>query len=102
MSDFKDKTGVPIKVGDFIAYGHAMGRSAGLRFGKVLALKKRERRYQSDPGASITVIGVEDDWSHNAPKLCSRVGTLQYPERTIVLDRIPDPHYTLLSEFKWP
>ena len=34
-----DKTGTEIKEGDFIVYGHALGRCAGLRIGKVLAIK---------------------------------------------------------------
>lgn len=99
--EIQDKTGHPINVGDFLAYGHALGRSAGLRFGKVLDIKPRTARYNGDPGVAITVIGVDEGW--RGPSLCSRVGTLQYPDRTIVLEpeRMPAELKGLLDAFVW-
>lgn len=98
-----DKTGRRIDLGDFVVYGHALGRSAGLRFGKVLAIKPRPPRFHSDPAVSITVIGIEDDWSHREVALCSRVGTLQFPERTVVIEpeRMPANLKALLDAFVW-
>lgn len=89
-------------VGSYIAYGHALGRCAGLRFGKVLAIREKEQRHPSDPGVSIRVIGVSDDWDSEPPKLCSRAGTLMYPNRILVLkaSAIPDTHRQLLDSYK--
>ena len=36
---FKDKCGKVLTSGDFIVYGHALGRCAGLRYGKVIDVK---------------------------------------------------------------
>lgn len=99
----KDKAGRQINVGDYIAYGHALGRCAGLRIGKVLAIKYQEKEVgcgqykELRPDWRITVIGVSDDWDHNAPELCSRKGTLMFPNRIIVLDSIPLIHRKLLE-----
>lgn len=97
-----DKLGQEIKVGHYIAYGHAMGRSAGLRIGRVHAIKHtpKERMYHGDSGWRITVQGVDDDWNHRKPELCKRMGTLLFPDRVIVLDvrHIPEQHLALLSD----
>lgn len=79
----KDKLEQEIKVGDWIAYGHALGRCAGIRIGWVLAIKEN---------GNLTVQGINDDWSRLGVKLCDRKGTLQFPEeRVIVLpvDSVP-------------
>lgn len=80
-----DRTGRPINVGDYIVYGHALGRCAGLQFGKVLAIKFRQARYH-DPNVAITVIGVDEDFGHK-PKLNRSTGALLFPSRIVVLDR---------------
>lgn len=96
-----DKLGQPITPGCIIAYGHALGRCAALRLGKVIKVsgtltpgftytggsypEKREYR--------ITVFGANDDnVDHNepdkkneAPALLSKKSTLQFPNRVIVL-----------------
>ena len=102
-----DKSGKPIMVGAYIVYGHALGRSAGLRFGKVLAIREKgPSHYPSslDSLASIRVIGVDDDWNTNEPKLCSRTGTLQFPNRLLVLEAedLPETHRQLLDGYKAP
>ncbi len=71
----KDKIGQEIKVGDLIAYGHALGRCAGLRIGKVL-----------EAGPKLVVWGVDDDWSREKPRLLSKKSRLFYPDRCVVLD----------------
>ena len=98
-----DKTGKQITIGDFIVYGHAIDRSAALRFGKVLAIKPRQKRFPNDPGVSIAVIGVDGDWSHREPSLNSRFGTLQFSVRVVVLEpeRIPTKSKVLLDSFVW-
>lgn len=97
MNKLYDKNGREIKVGDYIVYGHAIDRSAGLRFGRVLKIKIGTGRevWGRPEGTAITVIGVVDDrysldkdrnLVRQPPELLSRVGTLMYPERIIVLD----------------
>jgi len=83
----KDKLGREIVVGDFIVYGHALGRSAGLRIGKVLDVTHKPGRYPSDSPWRIRVQGVDDDWARagvDRPLELCRPGTLQFPERTVV------------------
>lgn len=102
-----DKIGQPITEGSIIAYGHALGRCAGIRIGKVLkAERKQELNWDDKPTGKtvvrITVMGVDDDWSHREMELTSRKGTLQFPERIIVLDpaKVPATFMTLLEQVK--
>jgi hypothetical protein len=104
-----DKTNKEIHVNDYIVYGHALGRCAGLRIGKVLKIKEKESRWGQETikSFSITVIGVDDDWvnyspyTNSEPKLCSHVGHLLYPNRIIVLDKsnVPEKYIELLESY---
>ena len=88
-----DIVGQRIKVGDIIAYGHALGRCAGLRIGKVLAINTfEERRYRYSTSnhemqtcAHFTVWGVERGWGDEHATLCKTKGTLQFDDRIVVL-----------------
>jgi hypothetical protein len=83
-----DKSGHEITVGAYIVYGHALGRCAGLRFGKVLAIKpKAKPRSRLDSQWSITVIGYDDDALMAYNRVCDRTGTLGYPDRIMVIPR---------------
>lgn len=102
----KDRLGRDITPGCYIAYGHALGRCAGLRIGKVLEVKEAKlqawqspRHPDADPDWRITVMGVDDDWNHRAPELCKRKGTLMFPDRMIVLDfdKLPATYQQLLE-----
>ena len=87
----KDKTGnQEILVGSYIVYGHAMGRCAGLKFGKVIKVDDKDRYH---------VIGVDDDWIRQRIELTKK-GILQFPERIIVLpfEMLPDYAQELLGE----
>jgi hypothetical protein len=99
--EVRDKLGVPITPGVFIAYGHALGRCAGLRIGKVLAVKEREKTYGNDNGVSITVWGVDDEWEglYDSVSLCKSKGTLMFPSRIVVIPRkgIPKEYLALLD-----
>lgn len=106
-----DKLGQPVVVGSIIAYGHALGRCAGLRIGRVLDLTQKTRfdwlgpRDQPQPLQwQATVIGVDDDWARVAPKLNEKTGTLFFPERWIVLldQQVPAAYRDLLAGFEWP
>lgn len=96
----KDKLGKDIVVGSYIAYGHALGRCAGLRIGKVLAIKHIPKSNPHYYGSEwrITVRGVDDDWSPHSPmELCKKNGTLQFPDRIVVLLNVPDVYVALLE-----
>lgn len=85
-----DKAGQEIKSGCIIVYGHALGRCAGLRFGKVLAAKsfdngKNHHITECNTDYRITVWGIDDDWAHRGPNLLSKKSTLMFPDRILVL-----------------
>jgi hypothetical protein len=120
----KDKTGQPILVGSCIAYGHALGRCAGLRIGKVLKVEfewkddvwvenwqTHEKRLHTAGHYEykIKVWGVDDDYEgHYGVNLCKTAGFLTYPSRILVVDpkTLPPEYVTLLSPvedgFKYP
>lgn len=86
-----DKSGHPITVGSYIVYGHALGRCAGLRFGKVLGVKRKPKPsyrelLDSDSQWSVTVIGFNDDFSWcNSYGINDKTGTLGFPDRILVI-----------------
>lgn len=84
-----DKLGRALAVGDFIVYGHALGRCAALRIGRILDIRSVEVKqlWNQEPKQEwrIRVAHLDDDWDGN-PKSCgTRAGTLQYPKRTLRL-----------------
>jgi hypothetical protein len=93
-----DKIGQPITEGCIIAYGHALGRCAGIRIGKVVKLSRQAKAHGDV--FRITVHGVDDDWTHYPLKLTNKKGTLQFPDRIIVLDPaiVPAKFMSLLEE----
>lgn len=99
----RDKLGRAFKAGDFIAYGHALGRSAGLRIGKVLDIRRvGGLSYGPDyavpkPVYRIAVVGADDDWDARELTLCKK-GTLYYPERCLLLDSVPPSYMKLYNE----
>ena len=99
----EDKIGQEISVGSFIVYGHALGRSAGLRLGRVLEISKGKPG-PFDKGWSIKVIGIEDnEYWDKPPEACQRVGTLKFPERIVVLNKrkFPKNLKKILDEYEW-
>jgi hypothetical protein len=72
---FKDKSGRELQVGDIIAYGHALGRCPGIRYGKVLGFKEGKDitsySYTDKKAVKVMVQGVDDDWPREAPKLAT-------------------------------
>jgi hypothetical protein len=103
----RDKIGQRVDVGSFIAYGHALGRCAGLRVGLVLALGRTEPpawRTNDGPGWKATVIGIDDDWEHRPVQVCDRIGTLFFPNRWLVLDpeTLPATYRSALDAYVWP
>jgi len=98
---FTDKCGRVVQVGDLIVYGHALGRCAGLRYGKALRIVSREKGYESDGNSKLQVIGVDDDWGHRVPELLTRKSYLKFPARVLVVsrDQIPKQIFDLLDSF---
>jgi len=104
VSKVYDKVGQEITKGCFIAYGHALGRCAGLRVGRVESVniqektqydweKKKDIPYDE---ISVTVLGIDDDWDEK-PHLLEKKSTLFFPERMIVLYSVPEK-FTKLYE----
>src|ERR1039457_5588875 len=94
-----DKIGQEITVGSYIVYGHALGRCAGLRFGKVLRIKyEKTNDWDHEPTFKVKVWGVNDEWTYE-PVLCSTPGTLNFPDRMLVVDSklIPPDFLALLQ-----
>jgi len=85
-----DRTGTLIEVGDIVLYAHNLDRSAGLQWGKVVALDYGDDRYKFPRGVRVHVRGVSE-YSSRPPTLLLRVGRLQYPDRVVVipLPRVP-------------
>lgn len=100
-AEFYDKIGQRIVPGSIIAYGHAMGRCAGIRIGKVIKTQWKDvEKYSYSPSCRITVHGIDDDWSSQPPKLALKKGTLMFPDRIIVLNpsTIPSAYQCLLDD----
>ena len=94
-----DKLGQEITSGAYIAYGHALGRCAGIRIGKVLKIVQKRHEWRDEDVLQITVQGVDDDWSYRGPELTSRKGILNFPDRIIVLakSQVPATYLALLE-----
>ncbi len=100
-----DKIGQEIKEGSYIVYGHALGRCAALKLGLVLKVgfAKKEGLYSKH---RITVIGTDEMrlWELNnidIPYL-TKVGTLMFPDRIIILPRekIPGNILELFDQYQ--
>jgi hypothetical protein len=61
-----------------------MGRCAGLRYGRVIAVQwsKTPTWSSAAPVPKLRVQGVDDDWDHQKPRLC-KPGTLEFPRRVL-------------------
>ncbi len=85
----EDKSGKQIKPGDFIVYGHAMGRCAGLRYGIVKEIKQGKDIWSGKGKEHCRVRGADDD-NFSGPrrkhKLAERDGTLMYGDRILVIE----------------
>lgn len=89
----KDKCGVPLEGGDYIVYGHALGRCAGLRYGLVLEANDD----------SIKIIGYNDDWpgSKYGDHLLSKPSRLVFPGRILRIysSQVPEHIQLALGEY---
>jgi len=98
-----DRVGQEIVPGCFIAYGHALGRCAGLRIGRVetVNFKKvdeydwEKQKNKKVEAISITVLGIDDDSESKKPHLLEKRSTLFFPSRMVVLNSLPEKYATL-------
>jgi len=82
----KDKSGKDIKPGDIIAYGKALGRCAGMQYGKVLYITKSADRWSpSTKREKIRFIGVDDGWMDEVR--LQKPATLEFSERMLIVSR---------------
>ena len=86
----KDKAGRTIKPGDIVIYGKALGRSAGMQYGKVISIFEAEdRNYYGDRGTKmkekLRFIGIDDGWGFK--KALQKPSTLEFSERILVVTR---------------
>jgi hypothetical protein len=97
VSGFNDKAGRELRPGDLIVYGHALGRCAGLRYGRILAVQPGK---SSPESMRLRVQGVDDDtnWSGLGPRLCNP-GTLSFEGRVLRVEReqVPSAVLSLLD-----
>jgi hypothetical protein len=119
--EMRDKSGKVLKPGDFIVYGHALGRCAGLQYGVLLGIHQKkgyggkpELDRNGDPVVHATVQGIDSDWADNGwekdkiRKL--KKGTLQFGTRILKVgpDQIDPRVYDFLVEIRatelpsWP
>jgi hypothetical protein len=75
---WKDKFGRDVNIGDFIIYGRALGRCAGISIGKVIGYKTSTPKYYTNPIEKLQIITEEGSKTY-----------LEFPSRVIV---IPDYH----------
>lgn len=90
-----DKSGREIHSGDLIIYGSALGRSATLQYGKIVAIKfKSDREFNRDKKEwedvevpRYTVQGVSTwSWASENASLLQK-GTLSFGDRILILHR---------------
>ena len=100
----KDKIGQDINVGDYIAYGHALGRCAGIRIGKVLAIKgevhENPWNHKEETRWRIHVWGIYDDFPNMELEILTHKGVLEIPNRIVRLniDQVPSAYIELLRD----
>ena len=93
--------------GDYIVYGHALGRCAGLRYGLVLdiIMGKSTDYADKNPIPKLRVIGVDDDWAHHPVSLLSKPSVLQFSKRILKItsDQLPyEVRHLLVNSGSFP
>lgn len=87
----KDKSGKDIKPGDIIVYGKALGRCAGMQYGKVLYITLSDNKYHYIGSGhprkveKVRFVGIDDGWYEG--KSLQKPSTLEFSERILVVSR---------------
>lgn len=79
-----DITGRLIKPGDYIAYAGLFDRSAQLRLARVVDLVITKKYDKVIPKIKVNMI--HGFWFHGGPRPASKIVTLGYLERTVILN----------------
>lgn len=103
MPVLKDKAGHELKAGDYIVYGHNLGRCAALRYGMIVDIYEPKENWRSEKRIHIRVRGVDaEGWSAaKGPQLLSKDSTLQFGDRVLRISnsQMPDPVLKLLRDW---
>jgi hypothetical protein len=111
MTEYYDKAGQRVHIGDVIVYGHALGRCAALQYGMVTKFKESKNKWTDKPEVHLIVRGIsyhDNDMDNvgnrnstyrQVPKFL-KLGTLQFPSRLLKVnvDQIPLDVYTLVDK----
>ncbi len=108
--EFKDKAGSVVQPGDIIVHGHALGRCAGLRYAKVLALVPHPEdklfpgslNKVGDRDCKIRIIAVNAEWSHRPPEIADKPVVIGFGDRVMKLhqDQVPEKILGLLNGYE--
>ena len=112
---FIDKAGREVLPGDYIVYGHALGRCAGLQYGRVLYILPPAHDPYMGVCAKLKMRGIDahDNWfgySNRNPNYREmepellKPGTLCFPSRVLKVEphQIPESVRLLLERIKIP
>lgn len=96
----KDKSGRTLEPRDYIVYGHALGRCAGLRYGIVKAIYGAGTHWDGGQKIHARIRGVDDDWQQKEFKLLTKDSTLQFGDRILKVTekQMPPEVLTLLKK----
>ena len=93
MSEFKDKSGRSVSVGDLIVYAVSYGRSPGLSYGLVLGITENKK---------LKVIGCDtDNFQNEKFRMNSKPSFLMYKDRVLVVDSKQVPQSILVALSGW-
>lgn len=96
----KDKAGRLILPGAYIVYAVSLGRSAGLRWAKVLEVSPAKKtEYGGLHGnCALKVQPVDAEWSHKQAEP-QKVSYLRFSDRTVIVDEeyVPEVIFRLLN-----
>lgn len=106
MTELKDKLGRVINVGDYFITALVHNSIAVLQFGKVLQLVHGDGRERHDglrEGTKVVSILCHNMTFNRGHVLRNKGGVsrLEYPERIVVIDALPDNVRELLDCFVW-
>jgi hypothetical protein len=102
---FRDKSGKELQAGDYVVFAHLLGRSAGMRYGKVTRVQWSKEGWRGIKAPKLQVQGINDDychmkdWTPSQAKLNTRKSTLGFPTRVVKIekDQMPEEFWKLLE-----
>ena len=109
--EFPDKTGLPLQPGDLIVYGHALGRCAGLQYGRVIGIvppteekpsRLKVQGIELDDNRDHDHPGEERPWKGYEKAQILKPSTLYFPSRVlrITAAQVPPKVLALLEKLR--